>query len=201
MEESMKTQIAAAMLAATSLLGMAACDSRDYEAEIASLQGDLESARTENEQMKTELDELRSQAEAQPAVPEGARETAQTELNTAVQTAASTFERIGTMSEEPAAPAEQRTEELGTLREDMQKIVQSVQAAAEGLGLKLETVAMDTDAGATEGTPEPAAGPETQQPPAGQQQEPAAQGQQPAGQQQEQPAGQQEQPAGQQPAQ
>jgi hypothetical protein len=150
--------------------------------------------------MKTELDELRSQAEAQPAVPEGARETAQTELNTAVQTAASTFEQIGTMSEQPDAPAEQRTEELGTLREDMQKIVQSVQAAAEGLGLKLETVALDTDAGATEGTPEPAAGPETQQPPAGQQQEPAAQGQQPAGQQ-EQPAEQQEQPAGQQPAQ
>jgi chromosome segregation ATPase len=193
MEESMKTQIAAATLAAVSLLGMAACDSRDYEAEITSLQSDLDSARSENEQMKTELDELRSQAEAQPAMPEGARDTAQTELNTAVQTAAATFERIGTMTEEPAAPAEQRTEELGTLREDMQKIVQSVQAAAEGLGLKLETVALDTDAGATEGTPEPAAGPENQQPPAGQQQEPAAQ--------EQQPAGQQEQPAEQKPAQ
>ena len=71
------------------------------------------------------------------------------------------------MSEEPDAPAEQRTEALSGVREDMQKIVQSVQAAAEDLGIELETVAMDTDAGAAEGTPEPAAGPETQQPPAG----------------------------------
>src|ERR671918_1232591 len=135
MEESMKTQIAAATLAAVSLLGMAACDSRDYEAEIASLQSDLESARSENEQMQTELDELRTQAEAQPAMPEGALENVQTQLNAVVQTAAQTFERAG--STEQGASAEEGTE---AVRADMQTIVQSVQAAAQDLGVELETV-------------------------------------------------------------
>ena len=75
----------------------------------------------------------------------------------------------------------------------MQLIVQSVQAAAEGLGIELETVAMDTDAGATEGMPEPAAGPE-----GAQQQEPAATPEEdPAAAPQEQPAEEEQKPAAQ----
>jgi chromosome segregation ATPase len=173
----MKIRVAAATLAAASLIAIAACDSRDYEAEIATLEGDLQSARSENEQIQTQLDELRAEAEAQPeAMPEGGLENVRTELNNVVQTAATTFEQMGSMTEEPDAPTEQRTEALGVLREDMQKIVQSAQAAAENLGIELETVAMDTDADATEGTatqPQPAAGP-TDQPAQGGADEPAA---------------------------
>jgi chromosome segregation ATPase len=177
----MTIRVAAATLAAASLMAIAACDSRDYEAEIATLESDLQSARSENEQMQTQLDELRAQAEAQPeaqagAMPEGGMENVKTELNNVVQTAATTFKEIGSMTEEPDAPAEQRTEALGGLREGMQKIVQSTQAAAENLGIELETVALDTDADATEGTatqPEPAAGP-ADQPAQGGAEEPAA---------------------------
>jgi len=164
----MKIRVAATALAIAPLLAMAACDSRDYEAEIAALETDVQTARGEADQMRTEIEELRAQPDA---LPEGAIENVQTELNTIMQTAATTFDRMGSMTQEPDAPADQRTEALGVLREDMQKIVQSVQAAATDLGVELETVAMDTDADAMEGTasqPEPAAGADSQP------QEPAA---------------------------
>jgi chromosome segregation ATPase len=172
MEDDMGFRIATASLAAASLLAIAACDSRDYEAEIATLESDLQTSRSESEQLQTELDGLRAQAEA---LPEGALETVQTELNNVVQTAATTFDRMGEMTEEPDAPAEQRTEALTVLRQDLQTIVQSVQVAAQDLGLELETVTMDTDAGAMEGMPEPepAAGSGTEQ------QEPAAASEEP----------------------
>jgi nicotinate-nucleotide--dimethylbenzimidazole phosphoribosyltransferase len=183
----MRTHLAAATIAVGSLLAVAACDSRDYEAEIATLEGDLESARSENEQIQTELEELRTQAEAQPAMPEEARENVQAQLNTVVQTAAQSFERAG--STEQGASAE---EGAAAVRTDMQLIVQSAQAAAQDLGVELETVAMDTDAGATEGMPEPAAGPDAQQ------QEPAATPEEePAATPEEQPADEEQQPAAQ----
>lgn len=188
----MSIRLPAMAFAAASLIAVAACDSRDYEAEIATLQGDLESAQSENEQMQTELEELRTQAEA---MPEGGLENVQKELNNVVQTAATTFERMGSMTEEPNAPAEQRTEALGMLREDMQKIVQSAQTAAKDLKLELETVAMDTDAGATEGQPAPAAGPAgapQDEPAATPEQQPAEGAQEPAAEGAEQP---QQQPA------
>lgn len=175
----MKIRVAAASLAAASLLAIAACDSRDYEAEIATLQSDLQTAQTENQQLQTELDGLRSQS-----LPEGALDNVQTELNNVVQTAATTFQQLGSMSQETGAQAGQEDEALAAMRADLQVIVQSVQAAASDLGVELETVAMDTDADATEGTPEPAAGADTQT----QEEEPAAQDQQPAEPQQEQPA-------------
>jgi chromosome segregation ATPase len=172
----MKIRIAAATLAAASLIAIAACDSRDYEAEIATLESDLQNARSENEQVQTQLDELRAQAEAQPEpMAEGALDNVRTELNKVVQTAAASFEQMGSLTEEAGAPAEQ-TEALGALREEMQTIVQSVQTAAGDLGIELETVAMDTDADASEGTatqPEPAAGP-SDQPAQGGADEPAA---------------------------
>ena len=175
----MRFHLAVATIAGASLLALAACDSRDYEAEIATLQSDLEGAQSENEQMQTELEELRAQAEAQPAMEEGAMETVQSQLNNVLQTAAQTFERASGDSDPEA------------LRADMQLIVQSTQAAADDLGLELETVALDTDTGATEGTPEPAAGPDTQQ----EEQPAAAPEEQPAASPEEQPAEQQEQPA------
>jgi hypothetical protein len=190
MENDMRIHLATATIAAASLLAVAACDSRDYEAEIATLEGDLEGARSENEQMQTELDELRAQSEAQPAMGEGGLEDVQTQLNNVMQTAAATFDRTGSMAEEPDAPPEQRSEALDLVRADMQVIVQSVQAAADDLGLELETVAMDTDAGATEGTPEPAAGPDApapEQPAAGEEQ-PAAGEEQPATEEEPAPA-------------
>jgi multidrug resistance efflux pump len=173
----MKIRVAAATLAAASLLAISACDSRDYEAEIAALQSDLQRAKSENEQMQTELDGLRTQAEQ--SLPDGALENVQTELNKVVQTAATTFEQMGAMTSEPDAPAERSTEALGGLRGDMQTIVQSVQAAAEDLGLELETVTMDTDADAMEGTPEPATG-TAEEPAATPEQQPAEGSQEPA---------------------
>jgi chromosome segregation ATPase len=174
MENDMKFRIATASLAAASLLAIAACDSRDYEAEIATLESDLQTSRSESEQLQTELDGLRAQAEA---LPEGALENVQTELNNVVQTAATTFDRMGEMTEEPDAPAEQRTEALTVLRQDLQTIVQSVQVAAQDLGLELETVTMDTDAGAMEGMPEPepaaGSGTEQQEPAAASEEQPA----------------------------
>ena len=169
----MKIRVAATALAIAPLLAIASCDSRDYEAEIAALETDVQTARGEADQMRTEIEELRAQPNA---LPEGAIENVQTELNTIMQTAATTFDRMGSMTQEPDAPADQRTEALGVLREDMQKIVQSAQAAATDLGVELETVAMDTDADAREGTasqPEPAAGADTEP------QEPAATEEQP----------------------
>lgn len=176
----MTIRVAVASLAAASLLAIAACDSRDYEGEIAALEGDLQTAQTENQQLQTELDGLRGQA-----LPEGTLDDVQTELNNVVQTAATTFERMGEMTDESNAPAEQRTEAVSTMREDMQTIVQSVQAAATDLGIELETVTMDTDADAMEGSPAPAAGADAQT----QEEEPAAADQeQPADAQTEQPA-------------
>lgn len=169
----MNIRVAATALAIAPLLAIASCDSRDYEAEIAALETDVQSARGEADQMRTEIEELRAQPDA---LPEGAIENVQAELNNIMQTASATFAQMGTMTQEPDAAPDQRAEALGVLREDMQKIVQSVQAAATDLGIELETVAMDTDADAMEGTatqPEPAAGADTQP------QEPAATEEQP----------------------
>ena len=181
----MRIHLAAATIAAASVLALAACDSRDYEAELATLETDLQSARSENEQMQTELDELRTQAGAEPAMAEGALENVQTQLNTVVQTAAQTFERAGS-TEQGASP-----EDSEAMRADMQLIVQSAQAAAQDLGVELETVAMDTDASTTEGMPEPAAGPDAQQEPAATPQE------EPGATPEEQPADEEQQPAAQ----
>lgn len=178
----MRTHLAVTTIAAASLLLVAACDTRDYEAEIATLEGDLQTARSENEQMQAELDELRTQAEAQPGMDEGALENVQSQLNNVLQTAAQTFERAG-----QAASGDQSAE---ALRADMQLIVQSTQAAAQDLGVELETVAMDTDGGPAEGTgtPEPAAGPDTQAP-----QEQGATEEQPAATEEQPAAGQEQQ--------
>jgi len=147
----MKIRYPALGFAMASLLVLSACDNRDYEGEIATLQADLDTARGEAEQLQTEVDELRTQAEGAPA--QDALENAKTELNSAIQTAAATFERMGALNREPDAPAEARTEALDALRQDMQQIVQSVETAAQDLGIEIETVELGDDAAAGDAAP------------------------------------------------
>jgi chromosome segregation ATPase len=175
MEDPMKIRVVATSVALASLLAVAACDSRDYESEIATLEADVQTARGEAEQLQTRLDELRAQSEAQ-ALPEGALDNVQTELNNVAQNVAAVFAGMGAMTEDPEAAPEERTEAIGVLRDDMQKIMQSIQTVAADLGIELETVAMDTDADAMEGTatqPEPAAGPAPLDEPAATEEQPA----------------------------
>jgi chromosome segregation ATPase len=138
--------------------GLAACDSRDYEAEIADLQtqlgdatSELEAARGENESLNTELEQLRTQAEqageAAVSVGEDAAQQVQTQLETALEKASQTAERLAALEREPDAPADKRTEAVGILRSDVQEIVASLEAAAGELGIELQA------------GPEPAAGP------------------------------------------
>jgi chromosome segregation ATPase len=131
-------------------LGLAACDSRDYEAEIATLQTDLESARAEleeaqsqNEQLTTQMEELRTQAEqaGQAGGDTAALEPVQSEFNAIVEKASVSLANLTQLEAQPDAPAE-----LGDLRQNMQDIMQSVQTVAGELGLEL--------------APAPAAGPE-----------------------------------------
>ena len=132
--------------------GLASCDSRDYEAEIADLQAklgdatsELEAARSENESLNTELEELRTQAEqageTAANLGEEAAQQVQAQLKAAMDKASQTAERLAALEREPDAPADKRTEAVGMLRSDMQEIVASVEAAASQLGIDLQSVA------------------------------------------------------------
>jgi chromosome segregation ATPase len=175
-------------------LGLAACDSRDYEAELAELQtqlgdatSELETVRSENETLTTEMEELRTQAEAAPAgggLDEEAAAAVRTELESALETASQTAERLAALERDPEAPAAARTAAVGVLRNDVETIASSVRAAADELGLELQ-------AGV-----EPAAGPdeEAQSQPAGGQAQQTGQTEPP----EEQPADEQTEPQQQQ---
>jgi hypothetical protein len=176
-------------------LGLAACDSRDYEAELADLQtqlgdatSELETVRSENETLTTEMEELRTQAEqaapAGGALDEEAAAAVRAELESALETASQTAERLAALERDPDAPAAARTEAVGVLRNDVETIVVSVRAAAEELGLELQ-------AGV-----EPAAGPdeEAQSQPAGGQEQQTGHTEPP----EEQPADEQPEPQQQQ---
>ena len=181
----------AVIVPAALALSLAACDSRDYEAEIAELQTQLGDASTsvetmqaENETLRTELEELRAQAEEATAgagsMGEEVAETVRSELESALEKASQTVDRLAALERDPEAPAETRTEAVGVLRSEVQEIVDSVQTAAAELGLELQA-GVEPAAGpaATEEQAEPAAGEE-----AGQTEEPAP----------EQPAGEAAQP-------
>jgi multidrug resistance efflux pump len=138
-------------------LGLVACDSRDYEAEITDLQTQLEQAqneleaqRTENQTLTGEMDELRAQAEQAPGaamaggeVPEGVRD----QLTTAHEKASLTAERLAALERDPDAPPEARTEAVNVLRTDVEDVVAAIESAASELGMELEA------------GPAPAAGP------------------------------------------
>jgi chromosome segregation ATPase len=162
-------------------LGLAACDSRDYEAEISALQSDLESARSEletaqgeNEQLRTRVEELQAQAEQAGGPGEQAGGAIEGDLNRIVENANAALTSLTEL--ETQAP----DADISGLRENVNQIMEAAQATAEQAGVQLQAV-------------EPAAGPE------GQQQEPAASGQGGSGPAQEPAAGgQPEQQGGQQ---
>jgi hypothetical protein len=168
-------------------LGLAACDSRDYEAEIATLQTDLESARadleeaqSQNEQLTTQMEELQAQAEQPGTGDPAALEPVQSEFNTIVEKASVSLANLTELEAQPDAPAE-----LGDLKQNLQDIMQSVQTAASGLGLELTPAPA---AGPEQGgaAPQGGAQPETEAQPSGQGETGQGQGEQP-----EQPAQQQ----------
>ena len=154
-------------------LSLAACDSRDYEAELAELQTQLGDANTsletmqgENETLRTEMEELRAQAEEGAAgagsMGEEAAETVRSELESALEKASQTVDRLAALERDPEAPAETRTEAVSVLRTEVQDIVDSVQTAAAELGLELQA-GVEPAAGAEEQEAEPAAGEEPAQ--------------------------------------
>jgi chromosome segregation ATPase len=139
-------------------LGLVACDSRDYEAEITDLQTQLEQAqteleaqRTENQTLTGEMEELRVQSEQAPetATAEGGEvpEEVRAQLATAMEKASLTAERLAALERDPDAPAEARTEAVAVLRTDVEDIVVAIESAASELGMEIETA------------PAPAAGP------------------------------------------
>ena len=155
-------------------LSLVACDSRDYEAEIAELEtqlGDstatLETMQGENETLRTELEELRAQAEGATAAAGDmggeASETVRAELESALQKASQTVDRLAALERDPEAPAEARTEAVGVLRSEVQEIVDSVQTAAAELGLELQAGVEPAAGAAQEEEAEPAAGAEEPQ--------------------------------------
>jgi hypothetical protein len=164
-------------------LGLAACDSRDYEAEIATLQGDLESARAEleeaqgqNEQLTTQMEELQAQAEQAGTGDPAALEPVQSEFNAIIEKASTSLANVTELEAQPDAPAE-----LGDLRQNMQDIMQSVQTVAGELGLEVAPAAGPEQGGAaSEAQPETGAQPQTGEQPEGEGEQP----EQPAQQQQ-----------------
>lgn len=157
-------------------LSLVACDSRDYEAEMAEMETQLgqsntalEEMRQANETLQAELEDLRTQSEEATAgaanLGEEASETVRAELENALATATQTVDRLAALERDPDAPAETRTEAVGVLREDVQGIVDSVQTAAAELGLELQA-AVEPAAGAAQEQqqePEAAAGGEEAQ--------------------------------------
>jgi peptidoglycan hydrolase CwlO-like protein len=149
-------------------LGLAACDSRDYEAEITALQSDLESARSElqtaqgeNEQLKTQMEELQAQAEQAGGAGEQAGGAIEGDLNRIVENANAALTSL-TQLETQAPDAD-----ISGLRENVNQIMEAAQATAEQAGVQLQEAV------------QPAAGPEGQQEPGaggqgGDQPEPAA---------------------------
>jgi len=160
--------------------GLVACDSRDYEAEITGLQGQLEEAqaeletqRAENQTMAGEMEELRMQAE-QPAAGGEVSDQVRAQLETAMEKATQTAERLAALERDPDAPAETRTEAVGVLRTEVEEIVAAVDAAANELGIELQQAAVpegeeEAQPGVAQESqaqqPEPAAGPEGEQEP------------------------------------
>jgi chromosome segregation ATPase len=152
-------------------LGLAACDSRDYEAEIAALQSDLESARSElqtaqgeNEQLKTQMEELQAQAEQSGGAGQEAGGAIEGDLNRIVENANAALTSLTAL--ETQAP----DADISGLRENVNQIMQAAQATAEQAGVQLQEAVQP--AAGPEGQEEPAAGGQGEQ--SGQQQEPAA---------------------------
>ena len=157
-------------------VSLAACDNRDYEVELAELQArlgdassELDALRGENQSLSSAMDELRAEAEqtaaAAGSLGEEAAETVRSELESALEKASQTVDRLAALESEPDAPAATRTEAVGVLRSEVEDIVTSVRAAASELGLELQAD-VEPAAGAADEQAEPAAGEEPPEEPA-----------------------------------
>ena len=133
-------------LGGAALIGLAACDSRDYEAEITELESQLQDAETRLQESLAANEDLN----AQMAELEGGQvsETVQTELNEAYSTAQQTYERLGALEREPGADPQLIEEAVVVLREDIQAMMDSLQSAGQELGVQLEQGAGGTGQGA-----------------------------------------------------
>jgi chromosome segregation ATPase len=154
-------------------MSLAACDNRDYEAEIADLQAQLsdakvqlETLRNENQNLSSEMDDLRTQAEQAAAAAgklgDDAADAVRNQLSSALDKASRTVDRLAALEREPGAPADARTEAVGVLKNDVQEVVDSVQAAATSLGLELHS-GVEPAAGPASEPTAPAAGSEAGQ--------------------------------------
>src|SRR5690606_14344440 len=121
-------------------LGLAACDGEDYEARIGELESELQTARTESEQMRTELEEARARVaemeQAQPQAGAGGADTDQIRepLETALAAPARSGGRLGGASSGQAVEEAGGTEIRGGLREP----TEAIGNAAEAVGLELQ---------------------------------------------------------------
>lgn len=144
-------------------LGLAACDSRDYEAEVATLseelsatEAELESAVSENEQLQAELEELRAQADEAAADEEAGEQAEQAAaegdggtdpaVDEAIRGELQAMTEKLTVALTNLNEVDQQAEvELGDVRQSLQEVVDSAQT--------ILTVVAGPEA-------EPAAGPE-----------------------------------------
>jgi hypothetical protein len=142
------------------VLGLAACDDRDYEAELAAMQeelalarNDLEAARAENERLTMELDEAQAGPETAAAGAAGGppMEDLQAEVVLIAERASLALANLNLLEEQAQVDA-------GEVRQNLEEIVQLSESVVAGVM-----------SGASP-PPEPAAGPAaadpTQPPPA-----------------------------------
>lgn len=150
-------------LGGAALIGVAACDSRDYEAEIATLETELQDAETRLQEAMASNEELNAQlAELEGAGAEVPEEV-QGQLSDAWTTAQRTYDRLGQIQEEPNVDPTRMREAVLVLRTDLQQMMTNLQSAGEDLGVELEQGAGQAGQ-APEQAGDAAAGGEAQQP-------------------------------------
>lgn len=130
-------------LGAGALLVLAACDSRDYEAEIADLETQLQEAEGQLQQAMSENETLSGQMTEMEAGGGEVSEGAAQAIGEIQMMAQRTYDRLGALEREPDAPADQMEEAIAALREDVQGILDSVQTAGQELGVELEQAATE----------------------------------------------------------
>lgn len=125
-------------------LGLAACDGEDYEARVGELEGELQTVRTESEQMRTELEEARARvAELEQAQPQEGAAGADTEqirepLETALAALARSNERLEAATGEGATMDEAAVTEV---RDGLREATEAIGNAAQAVGLELQQAA------------------------------------------------------------
>ena len=144
-------------------LGLFACDGRDYEAEIAELQGQLETTRGEAETFRTEAEELRGRVEelqagtTEAGAPALDPEAARGEIETALGALSEVDQQIVELQPQLPSP-----DAVTGVRQNLEEAARAIGVLAQGMGIELDAVA-PAGAGATEAQ-QPAAGGQADQP-------------------------------------